>query len=172
MKYIPAPEVRTTIQDHAAACTSICNIPGAITTRCTNITTKPKMSERHTTAMPLSSQKLRLPNLACRLARKKPRDLWPFSVASCAGVDPSVSLASSADAPPACASMCAASLLPRIAAQCSGVHPSLSGRLRWQPAKSSRRTVSGKPLYAAQCSGDRPSLSCPSISAFHRILKW
>ena len=54
---------------------------------------------------------------------------------------------------PPCSSTVQASPLPRMAAQCTGVHPSLSVRSSWQLRNSSSRTVSANPLYAAQCRG-------------------
>ena len=171
----PAPADKITIQLHAATVTSGVAIPGARTTACTKSVTRPRMSAAHATAMPLASQNFPLAPLrclSCCAARKPPRLLCPFSVASCVAVDPSTSLASSSAGPPACARMCAASALPRIAAQWSGVHPSLSARAMFASQYSRSFTASGKPLYAAQWRGVRPSLSCASTFASQRILKW
>lgn len=76
----------------------------------------------------------------------------PFSLASCAGVCPVTSLALRRSlAPPWIRSM-QASPWPRMAAQCSGVHPSRSGTSTRPLANNKRRRASVYPLYAAQCS--------------------
>ena len=180
IKNKPAPDESTTSHDHAARCTSMLGMPSASTTVCTNMNTRPRISARHATAMPLSLRNapgdFRFRVSPCKrswwCAKKPPRLLWPLSVASCAAVLPSESVASMSASPPACAGTCAASLLPRIAAQCRGEHPSLSCRATSASQKSSSLTASGKPLYAAQCRGERPSKSSASRCASHRVLKW
>ena len=58
---------------------------------------------------------------------------------------------------------------PRMAAQCSGVQPSVSSKPALAPMNSSSRTVMPNPLYAAQCSAVRWSPSRASISPFHCV---
>ena len=163
----------TTNHDHAAHVTSICSIPGARTTACTNMTTRPRMSAAQNTAMPLSDQNR--PRLfaarSCRLARNHR--------ATCA---PSPSRAASPSDPPRRARRAAADpglrqhvRRLRFTADGRPVQRRASFLIRARDvrvAKQRSLVASGKPLYAAQCSGDRPSLSCVSTSAFHRILKW
>jgi len=79
----------------------------------------------------------------------------------------STSRASSTFCPPACASTCAASLLPRIAAQCSGVHPSLSARPMCASMYSSSFTASGNPLLYGRNLKLKAKLERHSFANFH-----
>ena len=98
--------------------------------------------------------------------------LWPFSMANCAGVFPSVSRAFINSSPPHKANTCAASAFPRIADQCSAVHPSLSALITSASNAKSNFTTSLNPLYAPQCNGLRLSSSMQFTSKFHLNRKW
>ena len=71
-----------------------------------------------------------------------------------------------------CMRIVQASPLPRIAAQCNAVHPSLSACSTWASRTNRSLMVSAKPLYAAHCRQVRPSLSPPSTSTSQRNARW
>mmetsp|Transcript_43696 Transcript_43696/g.83397 ORF Transcript_43696/g.83397 Transcript_43696/m.83397 type:complete len:203 (+) Transcript_43696:855-1463(+) len=154
----PAAELATTTHAHAATPQGTWPKESYTTMKRRNMPSNPRMMPHSSGARCLKPRGMPNRSPPCDLASasrvwrarscasQSEHIMWPFCIASWAGVLPVVSDTNSASAPPPCTSSVHASEWPLMAAQCRGVHPSLSASSGRAPRHSNSRIGSAKPL--------------------------